>query len=353
VKKVVSIVGARPQFIKLAPLSRHLRKKFDAIIVHTGQHFDQNMSDLFFRELAIPKPDHHLGIQGGNQGWQTGQMLIKLEKVLVAVKPDMVIVFGDTNSTMAGALAAAKLQIPVIHVEAGLRSFNRSMPEEINRIVSDHIADMLFAPTQTAVENLTREGLQDKTFMTGDIMLDVLEENLEKAQHKSKILKALKLKSGSYYVLTLHRPYNVDQLETLKPVIEALARCNKEVIFPVHPRTHKMISELNIDLQGSIRPVNPMGYFDFIVLQKNAEKIITDSGGVQKEAYLLKVPCITVRPETEWLETVQDGWNMLVDLKTEALADAVELFLPTGKQRNLFGSYSVGRKMVDTIDNSL
>jgi UDP-N-acetylglucosamine 2-epimerase len=352
-KKVVSIVGARPQFIKLAPLSRHLRKKYDEIIVHTGQHFDQNMSQLFFAELEIPEPNYHLGIQGASHGLQTGHMLIALEEVLTTVKPDVVIVFGDTNSTLAGALTAAKLQIPVVHVEAGLRSFNRSMPEEINRIISDHVGDMLMAPTKTAAENLAREGLADKTFLTGDIMLDALQENLEKAQHKSKIMETLNLKTGCYCVLTLHRPYNVDQVATLKPVIEALARCNKLVLFPVHPRTRKMIAELKIDLYGNIKPIDPLGYFDFIILQKNADRIITDSGGIQKEAYLLQVPCITVRPETEWLETVRDGWNILVGFDTEALLDAVASFAPTGKQHNLFGRYGVGEKITALIGNYL
>jgi UDP-N-acetylglucosamine 2-epimerase len=352
-KKIISIVGARPQFIKLAPLSRRLRTQFHELIVHTGQHFDRNMSSLFFDELAIPDPAYHLGIQGGDHGEQTGRMLTALEKVLIKEEPDLVIVFGDTNSTLAGALAAAKLHISVVHIEAGLRSFNKTMPEEINRIVSDHVSDFLFAPTQTGVENLARENLKDKTFLTGDIMLDALQENLDTAQKKSNVVRKLQLKNKPYCVLTLHRPYNVDQIGTLKPLLEALARCGKEIIFPVHPRTRSMITAMGITPGNTMRLIDPLGYFDFLVLQTNAEKIITDSGGVQKEAYLLKVPCITIRPETEWLETVRDGWNILTDFKTEALIHAVEHFTPGEVQHDLFGTYPVGVKMLDIIKKNI
>jgi UDP-GlcNAc3NAcA epimerase len=343
-KKVLSIVGARPQFIKLAPLSRHLRTTFNECIVHTGQHFDRNMSQLFFKEL---------GIQGGNHGDQTGRMLIELEKVLLTEKPDLALVFGDTNTTLAGALAAAKLHIAVAHVEAGLRSFNKTMPEEINRIVCDHTADLLFAPTQTAIENLSAENLKGKSFLTGDIMLDAVHENREKAQQKSTLLRDLQLAERSYCVLTLHRPYNVDQVGTLKPLLEALAGGNKIIIFPVHPRTRKMIENLEIRLGEKIRMIDPLGYLDFMMLQKNADRIITDSGGVQKEAYLLQVPCITVRPETEWMETVRDGWNILVGFDTHALMEAVDHFSPDKEQQHIFGQYPVGEKIVDIIDKNI
>lgn len=307
------------------------------------------MSELFFDELAIPQPAYHLGIQGGDHAEQTGKMMIAIEKVLRDEKPRLVVVFGDTNSTLSGALAAAKLKIPVLHVEAGLRSFNRNMPEEINRIVADHISDLLFAPTQTAMDNLTRENLAGIAHITGDIMLDTLKENLEKAVHHSTILTDLQLIEKSYCVLTLHRPYNVDQMGTLKPLIKSLMGGTETIVFPVHPRTRKLIKQMDLKTSGSIRFVDPLGYFDFLVLQKNAKKIITDSGGIQKEAYMLQVPCITIRTETEWTETVRDGWNILTGFNEKKLAEAIASFIPIAKQNTLFGTYPVGKKMTDII----
>jgi UDP-N-acetylglucosamine 2-epimerase len=351
--KIVSIVGARPQFIKLGPLSKMIRKEFREIIIHTGQHYHDNMSRKFFIDLEISEPDYNLEAGSGSHAEQTGQMMIRMEKLLEKEKPNMVIVFGDTNSTLAGAFTAVKLQIPAVHVEAGLRSFNRSMPEEINRIVADHCVDILLAPTKTAVENLNNEGLAEKTHLTGDIMLDTLRLNIAKAESSSKILKELNLAKNNYLLLTLHRPYNVDSFDHIKDIMDALDKTNQTILFPVHPRTKKMIGHFKLKLSNNIITIDPVGYLDFIMLEKNAKKIITDSGGIQKEAYLLKVPCITVRPETEWLETVQDGWNVLVGFDPDKLIAAIHDFSPAAKQNNIFGEYSCAEKMVKVIERYL
>ncbi len=348
--KILSIVGARPQFIKLFPLSRVLRKHYDEKIVHTGQHFDEEMSDLFFNELEIPEPDWNLGINRGGHGGQTGRMLIELEKVMTEQQPDLVIVFGDTNTTLAGALNAAKLHIPSIHIEAGLRSFNRSMPEEINRVMADQAADYLFVPTQTAMDNLRKEALEAKAHHTGDIMVDSLELITEKAQ-KRNTLERLDI-SGDYHLLTLHRPYNVDDPEKLQLILNKLGELNKTIVFPVHPRTRNMISNKNIQIPDSIRLIKPQGYLDFINLEARCQKILTDSGGIQKEAYIQKKPCLTIRPETEWVETVHDGWNMLVDPGDENFARKISRFNPTGGQSDIFGR-NVADAMLATIQKNI
>lgn len=352
-KKVLTVVGARPQFVKLAPLSKRLRRStaINEVIIHTGQHYDCNLSKLLFDELQIPEPAYNLGIGSGSQSVQTGEMLIALEKVYMREKPEMVIVFGDTNSTLSGALSAAKMSIPVLHIEAGLRSYNRQMPEEINRVATDHISDFLFAPTETAEKNLENEGLKEKSFLTGDIMVDTLKRNLSVGLKKANVLKKLKLKGEEYMLFTFHRPYNVDNPDKLGKILNLLSKLDLKVVFPVHPRTRKIILKYNIATANNIILIEPLGYLDFICLEKNAQKIITDSGGIQKEAYILEKPCITIRPETEWIETVRDGWNILLDLNTdsEKFLDIISNFKPKTTQTDIFGK-NVADKMVLLIE---
>jgi UDP-GlcNAc3NAcA epimerase len=346
--KIFSVVGARPQFIKLAPLSTALRREHDEIIVHTGQHYDDPMSENFFRDLDINKPEYNIGIGSGSHAEQTGKMLVELERLYFSGKPDLVIVFGDTNSTLAGALAASKLLIPVIHIEAGLRSYNREMPEEINRIVTDNLSEHLFVPTITALINLQKEGMESKAYLTGDIMVDTLKQNLTVAIEKSTILSDLKLQQGDYYLLTLHRPYNVDKPEVLLHIIKNLSGSAERIVFPVHPRTQKVLKSLRINT-NNLMIIDPVGYLDFISLEYHSKKIITDSGGIQKEAYILKKPCITLRTETEWTETVEDGWNILIDPAAKAFWPQIEAFSPSGKQRNVFGKNPT-KSMVEIIN---
>ena len=284
--RIFSIVGARPQFIKLAPLSAGLAGLHEEYIVHTGQHYDYAMSEKIFLDLGIRKPDIHLGTGSGSQAAQTGEMMIKLETVMIEKKPDIIIVFGDTNSTLAGALAASKLNIPIIHIEAGLRSYNRSMPEEINRIVADHVSKYLFVPTQTAVDILKKEGLEENTFFTGDIMVDTMKNNIEIALQKSTVISDLKLENKEYNLLTLHRNYNVDNTDILEHILDQLGQLGEKIIFPVHPRTRKMLTT-NYSVPENIQIIEPQGYLDFIALEHSAKRIITDSGGIQKEAYIL------------------------------------------------------------------
>ncbi len=352
--KILSIVGARPQFIKLGPLSKVLRKDHNEIIVHTGQHFDKNMSDFFFRDLHIPEPHYNLGIHGNLHGEQTGRMLIAIEQVLLKEKPGLIIVFGDTNTTLAGALAGVKMHIPVVHVEAGLRSFNRHMPEEINRILTDHASDCLFAPTQTAMGNLKDENLASKAHLTGDIMVDALRDALEVTRN-STALEKFGLKNDDYYLLTLHRPYNVDDPRKLSKILQDLSSLSKPVLFPVHPRTRKIIdnNSINQSTNHSIKLIDPLSYIDIVQLQTNASAIITDSGGIQKEAYILRKPCITLRPETEWIETVKAGWNLLIDPgKEDNIARHIENFKPSGKYESIFGE-NVSGKMAEIIDTHI
>lgn len=346
--KIAFIVGARPQFIKLGPLSKKIDVRFKEIIIHTGQHFDENMSDMFFKDLSIPKPDYNLNINSGTHGEQTGKMMIEMEKVLKYECPSLIIVFGDTNSTLAGSLVCSKLHIPIIHIEAGLRSFNREMPEEINRIVSDHTSDFLFAPTKTAMQNLEREGLIEKATLTGDIMVDSLMDNIERADQISNILATTGLVAGKYYLMTLHRPYNVDDPIKLSKIFTKLSKIGSQVIFPPHPRTRKVINDNQLVIPENILLSEPVGYLDFIKLESSSMKIITDSGGIQKEAYILKKPCITIRPETEWIETVKESWNVLVNVDSDDFINTIETFNPSQEQSDIFGK-NVAQKMFDKI----
>lgn len=338
--KIASIVGARPQFIKCAPVSRELRKEHEEILIHTGQHYDHGMSEVFFEELAIPKPDYNLGIGSGTHGRQTGAMLGAIEDVLEKEKPDVVLVYGDTNSTLAGALAAAKLHIPVAHVEAGLRSFDRRMPEEVNRVLTDHASDLLFCPTETAVANLAAEGVTKGVFLVGDVMLDAMNYNRGIAEERSRILEDVGVEPGDYLVVTVHRPSNTDDRENMAAILSALGETDRPVVFPVHPRTRKCLAGYGLltKMPENVRLIEPLGYLDMIRLMAHAEKILTDSGGVQKEAYMLGVPCITLRENTEWVETVEAGWNVLVGAGREKIVDAIRHFSPGSRQKEIFGN---------------
>ena len=320
--KIVTVVGARPQFIKAAAVSRELRKHCHEVLVHTGQHYDGNMSQVFFDELDIPRPDYHLGIGSGGHGEQTGAMLAAIEKVLLKEKPDRLMVYGDTNSTLAGALAAVKLHIPVAHVEAGLRSFNRSMPEEVNRVLTDHVADLLFCPSAAAVDHLAREGIISGVHDVGDVMCDATLHFSQKAVQSSRILEKLNLSQKAYVLVTIHRAENTDDAMRFQTIMEGLRLLSQEtpVVFPLHPRTARVIAQagegsqifLASRVQG-LRLIEPASYFDMMALEQNAAVIATDSGGIQKEAYFHGVPCVTLRSETEWTELVETGWNVLCD----------------------------------------
>lgn len=302
----------------------------EEVLVHTGQHYDENMSDVFFEELEIPKPDRYLGIGSGTHGSQTGRMLDAIEQVLLEEKPDWVLVYGDTNSTLAAALAAVKLHIPVAHVEAGLRSFNRRMPEEINRVLTDHASDLLFAPTQGAVENLRSEGLpEDRIHLVGDVMYDAALYYGVKADNESRILDTIDLKPKEYILATVHRAENTDEATRLRIIFEGLRQASKEVpvVLPLHPRTRKALEREEIFTKASrhLQLIEPVGYLDMVMLEKNARLIATDSGGVQKEAFFYQVPCITLREETEWVELVKVGWNRLVSpLKVQDVIESIQ-----------------------------
>jgi len=347
--KIFSIVGARPQFIKLAPLSAALAGKHEEFIVHTGQHYDYAMSEKIFIDLGIRKPDIHLNTGTGTQAVATAEMMVKLEAAMIEKKPDIIVIFGDTNSTLAGAIAASKLNIPIIHIEAGLRSYNRAMPEEINRIVADHVSEYLFVPTQTAVNILKKEGLADKTYLTGDIMVDTMKNNKEIALKKSSVMSDLKLGNAAFSLLTLHRGYNVDNPEVLEHILDQLGQLSEEIIFPVHPRTRKMLAG-SYKVPGNIRMIEPQGYLDFIVLENESKRIITDSGGIQKEAYILRKPCITLRTETEWVETVEEKWNLLVNPSDPMIASKISEFKTPETQQDIFGK-DVTEAMVKIINS--
>ena len=347
--KLFSIVGARPQFIKLAPLSAALNGVHQEYIVHTGQHYDYAMSEQIFTDLGIRKPDIHLEVGAGNQTVQITEMMLRLEVAMLDKKPDAVIVFGDTNSTLAGAMIAAKLNIPIIHIEAGLRSFNRTMPEEINRIVTDHVSKYLFAPTPTAVTNLNREGLEKETYLTGDIMVDTMKNSIAVAAEKSTVVEDMQLKNEVFNLLTLHRHYNVDDNSIMQNILDQLGELGEKIIFPVHPRTKKMLPS-GYSIPANITLTEPQGYLDFIALEQAASRIITDSGGIQKEAYILKKPCITLRSETEWVETVEAKWNVLINPSDKMIASKIAAFKVPEQQENIFGDH-VTTQMLNIINS--
>ena len=350
--KVLTVVGARPQFVKAAVVSRALRQELGMkeILVHTGQHFDVHMSQVFFDEMGIPRPDYHLGVGGGTHGQNTGRMIEKIEETLLAERPDWVLVFGDTDSTLAGAVAAVKLHLSVAHVEAGLRSFNRRMPEEINRLLADRLSDLLFCPTRTAVDNLRREGIGAGVHFTGDVMLDALIRFRPMAARKSKILERVESGSREYLLLTIHRAENTDDPGNLKRIIAALGELGEPVVFPIHPRTKKVLRRHRIPLGGKFRAIDPVGYLDMLFLEMNAARILTDSGGVQKEAYMLGVPCVTLRNETEWVETAHDGWNIVAGTEEKGILRALGRPFPSRPRRAVFGDGHAAEKIAEIID---
>ncbi|MEM7129645.1 MAG: UDP-N-acetylglucosamine 2-epimerase (non-hydrolyzing) [Chloroflexota bacterium] len=348
--QILTVVGARPQFIKAAPVSKALRAVgHTEYLVHTGQHYDHGMSQVFFDELQIPTPDINLAIGSGSHGKQTGEMLARIEEVIQQGKPDWVLVYGDTNSTIAGALAAVKLHVPVAHVEAGLRSFNREMPEEHNRILTDHCADLLLCPTQTAVELLAKEGITQNVHLVGDTMYDAVLQFGKIAIEQSTILNDLGISKGQYLLATIHRPYNTDVPENLESILSAFRKIDAPIIFPVHPRTRQKLNALD-NLKSSIpnlKLIDPVGYLDMMTLLQSAKFLLTDSGGMQKEAYFFAVPCVTLRPETEWVETVQAGWNVLVGANKDKIVSAVrDGEWPEGKPEQLFGDGQASEKIV-------
>lgn len=355
--KVITIVGARPQFIKAAAISREILQRSDEIeeiVIHTGQHYDANMSQVFFDELEIPAPRYNLHIAGGGHGAMTGRMLEGIEKILVEERPDWVLIYGDTNSTLAGALAAAKMHIPVAHVEAGLRSFNMSMPEEINRILADRVSTLLLCPTDTAVANLAREGVEQGVSNAGDVMYDVALYYRERARSSSSIMSRLKLEEKRFALATCHRAENTDAPDRLREILLGLVTIGQSipVVLPLHPRTRKLVSDYALDglLSGMI-VVEPLSFIDMVALEQAARVILTDSGGVQKEAYFYGVPCITMRDETEWVETVSSGWNTLVGACRSRIEQAyAELDLcERDASANPYGNGDASRIVVDSI----
>ena len=354
--KVLTVVGARPQFIKASPVSGALREAgHREFLVHTGQHYDRDMSKVFFEELGIPEPDINLQVGSGSHGWQVGKMLIQLEEVIKAQLPDCVLVYGDTNSTLAGALAAVKLRVPLAHVEAGLRSYNREMPEEHNRVLTDHCSDVLLCPTHTAVSNLAREGITKGVYQVGDTMYDAVLRFAQVAQSRSGILEKLKLEPKGYLLATIHRPQNTDDPEKMRGILETFRQIEERIVFPVHPRTRKKLLEMDVSLgpmPSNVEFVEPLGYFDMLVLEGNARAVVTDSGGMQKEAYFLGTPCVTLRYETEWVETVNAGWNQLVGVDPKAILEALKKPEPPKEHSPLFGDGQAASKIVHVLQMS-
>lgn len=348
--KIISIVGARPEFIQAVPVSRALRKKHHEILVHTGQHYDYLMSQTFFDELGIPAPDYNLEVGSGSHASQTAEILVRFEDVILKEQPDLVLVRGDTNSTLAGALVAAKLNIPIAHVEAGERSFDRRMPEEINRLVADQLSSTHFCVSQTAVRQLANEGIIKSVFWVGDVMLDANLTNRALAQQKSTILTQLKLASEQYGLVTIHRAANTDDTARLSNIVQALSQVGETVIFPVHPRTRGALQKLNVKFDVNVRLIEPVGYYDMMMLEEHARIVATDSGGVQREAYFMKKPCLTLRNETEWTETVTVGWNKLVGVSVDQIIHEWKTFVPPAEQPPIFGDGTSGEKIAALIE---
>lgn len=354
--KIISLVGARPQFVKLAPLATRLQKAYQHLIIHSGQHYNYNLSGAFFDQLSIPKPDKNLNIGSGNHGWQTGQILEKFEKILLRSRPDMVLIYGDTNTTLAGALAASKLHIPVGHVEAGLRSFVPTMPEEINRRVADHLSTLLFYPTPTARKNLLGEGLTKGLIRSGDLMYEILDAQSKSFIGEGKLLDQYDIVEGDYFLITLHRAENADNPERLDRFIKILNSISGIKLFPAHPRTIKNLKKFklyqNLKKVNNLRIIVPLPYNELLGLMAHARAVLTDSGGMQKEAYFLGCPCLTLRNETEWVETVEKGANTLVDMSPGKTAKALKNIKKSRRRLNyLINGKKPSQVIRKAIDN--
>jgi UDP-N-acetylglucosamine 2-epimerase (non-hydrolysing)/UDP-GlcNAc3NAcA epimerase len=350
---IATIVGNRPQFVKAAAVSRKLRESNDELLVHTGQHHDDELSRIFFDELGIPTPEHQFEIHDGTNTDQTARMLGVLEPLLREVSPDLVLVYGDTNSTLAGALAAAQQRISVAHVEAGMRSFDRAMPEELNRVLADHASDLLLCSTPTAVENLGREGIREGVHLVGDVMADVALAFLPVAEERSTALAGYGVEPGEYLLMTVHRAGNVDVPERLEHVVEIAEQLPLPALFPVHPRTRARLRDAGLmeRLETAVKVTQPLGYLDFLKLAHHAKAVLTDSGGVQKEAYLLGTPCVTLRDTTEWVETVKLGWNVLVDLDVGAAIGALMRPEPSAERPELYGGGHAAERICDVLSS--
>ena len=354
--KLLTIAGTRPQLVKVASVSRELRKHFTEVLVNTGQHYDYNMAGVFFEQLHIPKPDYDLGVGSMPHGRQTGNMMIKVEEVVEKVKPDAIVVYGDTNSTLAGALVGSKLHIPVMHIEAGLRSYNKKMPEEINRVMTDHISELLFAPTDLAVENLKKESVTTGVHQIGDVMYDAVLYNMSIAEENYSLEK-FHLTPKNYILGTIHRAENTDDIDKMTAIINAFVNLDFKVLLPLHPRTRNKLEAYGLleklNAASNIIMSEPISYLEMLLLEKNASAIVTDSGGVQKEAYFAKVPCFTLRDETEWVETVEIGWNRLVNPLKENLVDLINSFEEKDYKEELYGDGKAGEKITQLIKEYL
>ncbi len=349
--KVAIAAGTRPEFIQVEPIIRELvGRSIEYIFIHSGQHYDYDMDKIFFEEMHVPDPTHYLGIGSKLPGEQIGEMITKSESILREEKPDILLVTGDTNTALGVALAANKSKIRVGHFEAGMRSFDRSMPEEINRVIIDNFSDVLFSPTKRGIQNLNDNGIHDNVFLVGDVMLDSITYYWKLIENTSRTLKELSLTKTPYLLLTLHREANTDNKERLKNILDAISSVSYPVIFPIHPRTKQKIKSFNIQIPENIHVITPAGYFEFLRLIYHSEKLLTDSGGAQKQAFFLSKPCITLRPNTEWVETTESGWNILVDDNPEQIIEAVSNFNPQGSpDLSPFGNGESSRKIIDTI----
>lgn len=353
--KIVTIVGARPQFIKAAVVSREIREQHTEILVHTGQHYDHELSQAFFQDLEIPEPDYNLAVGSGTQGFQTGHGLLRLEPILMDEEPDLVLLYGDTNATLSGALAAAKLNIPIAHVEAGIRHYDRRAPEEINRLITDHLSTFLFCPTQTTVDTLQGEGITQGVYLVGDVLLDVMLVSKKVARNKSNILVDLEVEPGKFYLATVHRPINTDNQDRLMEIFLGLQMLDFPVVLPLHPRTVQRLEEYGkmqwVKSLDNVLVVHPLGYLDFLMLEQSAKAIITDSGSVQREAYFLEVPCVTLHTRRPWPETIQDGWNVLLDPQREAIVETVTEFKQPDYSGQAFGNGTASERITEIITN--